>query len=166
MPASTVRLLALLTGGGAETQFPLVSSELLLQLPCAVEMIVSCKIAARGVPVGGWCCCLNHGLSFALCKLVLREFRSHQNSRCSPNCKPLLTPLWGRAEILLADATTGAATRQVFAPPPPPYASSSCGCFVRVGAPIAATRSPDRHVSLRRARTAPADAGGTGHRTC
>jgi hypothetical protein len=55
--------LGLLTGGGAETQFPLVSLELLLRLPCAVEMIFVCKIAARGVPVGGWRCCLNHGLS-------------------------------------------------------------------------------------------------------
>ena len=165
MPASTVRLLALLTGGGAETQFPLMNSEL---SPASMRSRddLLCKIAARGVPVGGWRCCLNHGLSFALCKLVLREFRSRQNSRCSPNCKPLLAPSWGRAEILLAGATTGAATRQVFAPQPPPYASSSCGCFVRVGAPIAATRSPDRNGSSRHARTAPADAGGIGHRTC
>ena len=48
LPASTVRPLVLLTGGGAETQFPLVSSELLLPLPCAVEMIFFIRSLQEG----------------------------------------------------------------------------------------------------------------------
>jgi hypothetical protein len=85
-----------------------------VKLPIEFPLVSCCK---RG---SGWRLALlsEPRTQFALCKLVPREFRSRQNSRCSPNCRPLLTPLWGRAEILLPGATTGATTRQVFAPLP------------------------------------------------
>ena len=52
LPASTVRLCSTFDGRRSGNSFPWVSFELCLRLPCAVVMIPTVGIAARGVPVG------------------------------------------------------------------------------------------------------------------